>query len=524
MDVIVETNAGKLEGTEQDGLCVFKGIPYAAPPVGERRWLPPAPVGPWAGVRPAKTFGAVAPQNILEPDPQNELLVAVTNALGSGEREPQSEDCLYLNLWTPGTDDARRPVMFWIHGGGFSGGSGSSPQYEGSTLAKRGDVVVVTINYRLAPLGFLRLNEVTGGRIPSTGNEGLLDQTAALEWVRDNIAAFGGDPDNVTIFGESAGGMSVGALLGLPAAKGLFHRAIPQSGACSTAASTSRAVKFAERFLGVLGVKGSDVEALRSLTTERLLEAVIQASLPTGTPDDAEIGGMPMQPVVDGTVLPALPLDAVASGSADGIPVMVGSTLDEWKLLGAFNPELADLDDRSLLTQLRKAAPGLDADSVIAAYREIRARRGAPAGPRELFMAIETDRVFRMPAVQLSETLRERGQPAYNYLFTWTSPLMDGILGACHALEIGFLWGTYQDAFAALSGTGPTADAVARNVQDTWLAFAHTGNPSCESVGKWPAYGERRETMMLSDKSTAEKAPYDEERRVWDSVPKSVIG
>ncbi|MEE8353318.1 MAG: carboxylesterase family protein, partial [Dehalococcoidales bacterium] len=192
---VVKTTAGSISGEEWNGVHVFKGIPYAQPPVGERRWLPPQPVKAWEGVRPADAFGSISPQNTM-----------ANSIIAAREPEPQDEDCLYLNIWTPGLDDARRPVLFWIHGGGFSTGSGSTAPYGGSRLARRGDEVVVTINYRMGALGFLNLSEATGGKIPASGNEGLLDQTAALEWVRDNIAAFGGDPGNVTIFGESAGG------------------------------------------------------------------------------------------------------------------------------------------------------------------------------------------------------------------------------------------------------------------------------------------------------------------------------
>ena len=337
-------------------------------------------------------------------------------------------------------------------------------------MAARVDAVVVTINYRLGPLGFLNLNEVTGGKIPSTGNEGLLDQVAALEWVRKNISHFGGDPGNVTIFGESAGGMSVGALLGLPVAKGLCHKAILQSGACDTAAMLTRAVKFAERFLGVLDLKGSDVDALWSLTPGQLLSAFTKA-LP-GMPPDPKIGVMPMQPVVDGKVVPVFPLDAVASGSADGISVLVGSNLEEWKmnstvdqwrLPSASQPEIATLDETGLLNRLRGVALSLDAPSIIEAYRRIRTKRSVSISPAELFSAIQTDRAYRIPAVRLAETLRDRGQLAYNYLFTWKSPLMGGMFGAYHTLELGFLWGTYRGVFSALSGTGSAADVLAKN-------------------------------------------------------------
>ena len=240
---LIETKSGKIKGSYQDGLYIFKGIPYAAPPVGEFRWLPPQPVKPWKGVRQAQTFGPIAPQNgalSLAPEYQVE--------------EPQSEDCLYLNVWSPGADGSRRPVLVWIHGGAFNRGSGSSPMYPGTTLARRGNVVVVTLNYRLGALGFLHLKKLTGGRIPATGNEGLLDQIAALQWVRDNIAHFGGDPDNVTVFGESAGGMSIGCLLAMPQARGLFHKAILQSGS-STVKSLDEAIRLTRAVPGDTGVR-----------------------------------------------------------------------------------------------------------------------------------------------------------------------------------------------------------------------------------------------------------------------------
>src|ERR1700722_14599494 len=252
MSATVSIHQGKLEGDEQNGLFVFKGIPFAAPPVGARRWLPPEKPASWTGVRDARRFGAVAHQNKL-------MLSALSAMVIDGE---QSEDCLTLNLWTRALDGKRRPVMVWIHGGAFTIGSGSQSIYDGSVLARRGDVVLVTVNYRLGPLGFIRLADVTGGQIPASGNEGMLDQVAALEWVRDNIAEFGGDPGNVTIFGESAGGMSVGTLLAMPSARGLFHKAIPQSGAGHTGAPVPRANRHADRVLSKLGVRPAEADAI----------------------------------------------------------------------------------------------------------------------------------------------------------------------------------------------------------------------------------------------------------------------
>jgi para-nitrobenzyl esterase len=276
MGATVSIHQGKLEGDEQGGLSVFKGIPFAAPPVGARRWLAPEKPASWSGVRDARRFGAVNHQNKL-------MLSALSAFVIDGE---QSEDCLTLNVWTPALDGKRRPVMVWIHGGAFTIGSGSQALYDGSVLARRGDTVVVTINYRLGPLGFLRLADVTNGKIPATGSEGMLDQVAALEWVRDSIAEFGGDPGNVTIFGESAGGMSVGTLLAMPAARGLFHKAIPQSGASHTGATVARANHTAERVLSRLRTQAGDAAVIRALTPAQLLTGTL---LDDGVTPDPEL-------------------------------------------------------------------------------------------------------------------------------------------------------------------------------------------------------------------------------------------
>ena len=517
MSAIAETRYGKVEGVQREGLVVFKGVPYAAPPVAERRWLPPAPPDAWSGVRQAKWFGPVAPQNRPE---------GIDVLEGFSDDQPQGEDCLYLNVWTPGLDDARRPVMVWIHGGGFTIGSGSQAIYEGSTLARRGDVVVVTINYRLGPLGFLNLNEVTGGRIPATGCEGMLDQVAALEWVRDNIAAFGGNPGNVTIFGESAGGMSVGTLLGMPRAQGLFSKAIPQSGACHTALPLDRAVRVAERYIERLGIGAGDVDPLRAMAVPELLRA--SGSLGGDLSSfDSEIGGMPLQPVIDGHVLPRCPIDSVSGGSAAGVAVLVGSTLEEWKLFAGMGESPYTLDEPQLAGRLGRQLDAGDVERLLESYRKARSGRGAPVSPGELFVAIETDRVFRLPAIRLAERQLAHDSRVYNYLFTWTSPAAGGLLGACHALELPFVFGTHamNDGMKAFAGAGPTADALATAIQDCWLAFARTGDPSNDTVGKVDAYGaEHRATLVLGETCAAESAPYDAERAAWDGIADQRIG
>ncbi len=512
MSATVSIHQGKLEGDEQGGLFVFKGIPFAAPPVGGRRWLAPEKPAPWTGVRDARRFGAVAPQNKL-------MLTALSAMLVEGE---QSEDCLSLNVWTPSLDGQRRPVMVWIHGGAFTIGSSSQSLYDGSVLARRGDVVLVTVNYRLGPLGFIRLADVTDGKIPASGSEGMLDQIAALEWVRDNIAEFGGDPGNVTIFGESAGGMSVGTLLAMPAARGLFHKAIPQSGACHTGAPITRANRTAERVLSKLRVNPSNAAAIRALTPAQLLTGTL---LDDGRTPDPELG-MAYQPCSDGTHLPRTAIEMVAQGSAAGVAVMVGSTLEEWKLFSLMDPGLYKLDRAGLGARISRRLDAPAADALVDSYEKARAARGESVTPADLFTAIETDRIFRIPGVRLAQVQRRHDARVYSYLFTWPSPAMGGVLGSCHALELGFVFGTnHMPGMSAFAGTGPAAEKLATQMQDAWLAFARSGDPSNESTGEWKAYDEaRRPTMVFGASTKLADAPRDEERRAWDATPDRILG
>jgi para-nitrobenzyl esterase len=434
--------------------------------------------------------------------------------------EAQSEDCLYLNVWTPAADNKRRPVMVWIHGGAFTIGAGSQAIYDGSTLARRGDVVVVGINYRLGPLGFMRLADLTNGQIPSTGSEGTLDQIAALEWVRDNIEGFGGDPQNVTIFGESAGGMSVGALLAAPAARGLFHKAIPQSGACHTGSLRDRANRNAERVMAKLDASNPD--AMRALSAAQLLTGTL---MPDGKTPDPEFG-MAYQPVIDGAVIPRMPIEMVTEGASSDVAMMVGSTLDEWKLFAPMDQGLRKLDRTGLAARYSRRMPPEIADGLITSYEKVRATRGASTTAADLFNALETDRIFRIPAVRLAEVHAQRSSRIYNYIFTWPSPAAGGMLGSCHALELGFVFGTnHLPGMPQFAGTGPIVERLATEMQDAWLAFARTGDPSCERLGAWPQYdASRRATMILGEKSGVQDAPYDGERRAWEEVPAKLLG
>ncbi len=512
MSTTVSTRSGKLEGEQQGSLSVFKGIPFAAPPVGGLRWAPPRNPDSWNGVRDARRFGNVAPQNSMMNGALAAMVVEGT----------QSEDCLYLNVWTPRCDQARRPVMVWIHGGAFAIGSGSQPIYDGSVLASRGDLVVVSVNYRLGPLGFLRLHDLTGGKIHATGNEGILDQIAALEWVRDNIEQFGGNPENVTIFGESAGGMSVGTLLAAPAARGLFHKAIPQSGACHTGSTKERATEKAERIVARLKASGSNPDSIRALTPAELLRGAL---LDDGvTPDPAL--AMAYQPVIDETVSSKRPIEMVASGSAKGVAIMVGSMLEEWKLFAAMDPGLPKLDRAGLEKRFSRRLGDENTAGLIEAYTRARKDRGEDASAQELFSAIETDRIFRMPAIRLAEIHARAGARVFSYLCTWRSPAMRGALGSCHALELGFVFGTnHAPGMAPFAGSGPAAEKLATEMQNAWIAFARHGDPACKSIGAWAPYSEsQRTTMIFGEKTGAQNAPRDAERAAWEKLPDAVLG
>jgi para-nitrobenzyl esterase len=501
-----QSRSGRVEGVEEDGLQIFRGIPYARPPIDELRFAAPRREEPWSGTRRCHAFGPSAPQSPMAlPLPGMEV-------------GPMDEDCLSLNVYTPATDGGRRPVLVWIHGGGFVIGSGSQPIYHGAPLAKRGDVVVVTINYRLGPLGFLYLADLCPGLDGAVGNAGIRDQIAALEWVRENIAAFGGDPENVTIFGESAGGMSVGTLLGMPAARGLFRRAIAQSGAANNVHTRETATEVARHFLEELCIEPADAASkLRVIPADKLLDTQRQTVLKLGT----RVGLLAFQPLVDGESLPEPPLAAVRAGRAAGVDLLVGTTRDEWKLFGFLDPGLAKLDESALV---RRLAPQVGDEAaaarVLAAYRG--PREAGAAKPVELFFAIETDRVFRIPAIRLAEAQRRHHEAVYMYLFTWESPMMGGALGSCHAIELPFVFGQIgAEGSELFVGGGPEAERLAGQTMDAWLAFARSGDPSHAALpgGRWPAYEpEHRETMRLGRETICETAPAERERAVWDEL------
>lgn len=491
IESVVATTAGKVRGKSRRDVHVFRGIPFAAPPVGERRFRPPAPVTPWDDVRDATHGSRWAPQL---PSPLETMLGAPPPRWDEGA-------CLTLNVTTPGIDDARRPVMFWIHGGAFVNGAGSLSIYDGTSFATHGDVVVVTINYRLGAFGFLHLDEIFGDEFPGSGNLGILDQVAALEWVRDNIEAFGGDPHAVTIFGESAGGMSVGTLLGLPAAEGLYARAIVQSGSSSYVNRPDHATRTARDLLERIGV--TTPEELRAAPAQALLDE--QGRILTG---DARME-MPFMPVVDGAVLPDLPLRTIASGATGAVPTMIGTTLDEMTMFLSLDLQVGEIDSEALHRQMTKIFGDRSAEAV-AIYTANR----PDASSGDIVTAISTDRAFRIPSIRLAETQVEQGRPTYMYLFTWATPVMEGRLKSCHALELPFMWDALETpGLSQLTGDGPERQALADAMHAAWIAFARTGDPG------WPRYDlDRRATQRFDTTLEVLDDPMADERRLWTGI------
>ena len=483
---IASTTAGKVRGLTRDGIHVFRSIPFAAPPVGSLRFRAPVPPEPWSDVGDATKFGPVVPQN---PSPLETMMGADAPVIDEA-------DSLTLTVFTPGLDDARRPVMFWIHGGAFVIGSGSSPIYDGTRFAEHGDVVVVSINYRLGAFGFLHLDEIFGDEFAGSGNAGILDQVLALEWVRDNIAAFGGDPDQVTIFGESAGGMSVGTLLGMPAAQGLFTQAIVQSGGSSFCATSDAATAIAREVLAVAEIE--TVADLESVSMETLLAAQSKVAS-TGVSTD-----LPFMPVVDGTAIPELPLRAVRNGLGR-VPTLIGTTQDEMTLFTVLDLGVGEINPDAVIAALTKSF-GERAEEVQAIYAGIYPE----STPMDLLVATATDRVFRVPAIRLAEAAVD-ARPTFMYLFTWESPVFDGKLKSCHALELPFMWDALdRPGLSMLTGNGPGRQPLADAMHAAWIRFARTGDPG------WPGYEiDRRATQRFDTTLEVLDDPMRIQRELW---------
>lgn len=497
--VDVATPRGDVRGLLHEGIARFEGIPFAKAPTGELRFRPPVAIDEYEGILDATEFRAISPQN-----------PSMMDALFGGEAEHWDEDCLHLNVWTPTlTPSEPLPVMVWIHGGGFEMGSGSSPLYHGESFARSG-VVYVSINYRLGSLGFLELGHLDPA-LSGSGNVGLLDQVEALRWVAENIPAFGGNPDNVTIFGESAGAMSVSTLLTMPSARGLFHKAITQSGALTSVKDPAHAAVTTDEFMGLAAL--STIEELQSVPVTALLAAHAKISAariadPDGVikRDGSPLAFLPFRPVSDGREVPNDPFAEVVAGRAAKVPLLVGTNLEEWKLFALMTQPSVDRDALSARVRLL----GADPDAVIAAYESD--HPGATIA--ELETAMFTDAVFRVPASRLADAYVSHA-PVWQYRFDWRSPAMGGMLGAAHALEIPFVFDMVTDHRLHVM-VGPEApETLAHSMHEAWVAFARDGSPRFRSLD-WPAVraGERP-VLCMGEDSSVQDDPLAASRECW---------
>jgi len=506
---VVKTTSGDVQGLQHDGVQVLKGIRYGAPPVGALRFMPPAKPKPWKGVADATEFGAPAMQMAppISTSPATDFGRQLATIYPTpAEIKIQNEDCLFLNVWTPALGSGtRRPVMVWLHGGGFAYGSGAWPIYDGANLAKKGDVVVVTVNHRLNVFGYLDLGQLGNDAYAKSGNAGMLDLVAALEWVRDNIEAFGGDPGNVTIMGESGGGAKVSTLLAMPAAKGLFHRAVIQSGPGLKGAPKDAATRAAKGVLDELQVNAADTKALQGIPAEDILAAAFAAAAKAG---GGPMGGMMrLSPVVDGVVLPSDPFTPVAPAISAGVPILIGSNKDEMTLFTAGEPWFGRLTDAQLVERA-KAIAGSKAEPLIAAFRKLH----PDYSPTYLLVQVLTAQAMFGGSITLAERkAAQKAAPVYMYYLVWETPVANGLFKSPHTLDIPFMFDNVDKA-RVLVGPGLQPEALARQMSDAWLAFARTGNPN------WPPYTPgRRATMLFDVESRVVDDPNAEVRKILQS-------
>lgn len=491
------TRSGQVAGYVSSDILTFKGIPYGDTTAGEHRFMPPRPAPAWEGVRSCRHYGPVAPQDKGTGRFNDEEAF-----IFQWNDSVESEDCLRLNIWTPGTDrEAGRAVMVWLHGGGYAAGSSQDlPAFDGENLARQGDVVVVSLNHRLNLLGFLDLS-AHGDRYAASGNVGMLDIVAALEWIRDNIAAFGGDPDRVMIFGQSGGGAKVSTLLGMPAARGLFHRAGVMSGSFSMLNTRASARRLTDLFLAELGLDGSTIDRLHSLPYLTLRQAAAAVTARENPPFPGYVdvralaGRLDFAPVVDGEILPEAPFRPHAPGLSRDVPMIIGSTLNEF-VSGINQPDAQGMDE----AELQRRADGFVAGKgagIVAAFRD----RTPEASHFDLWSRIATSPVRQSAIDQAAAKAAAGGAPAYLYWFTWQTPVLDGRPASFHCLDIPFVFANTARC-ASMTGGGPSAERLGDQISSALIAFAKTGSPQHADLPTWPPFDTATMPSMIFDTRT----------------------
>ena len=484
---IVESSNGRVRGRTENGLQVFRGIPYGGNTGGKNRFMPPTPAAKWANVREAADWGHIAPKPVSAVTPNSYGAMVEWNEYRGGI----SEDCLTLNVWTPAADNRKRAVVVILHGGGFTSGSGNLVAVEGHHLARSGDVVVVTVNHRLGSLGYTDLSAFGGADFAASGVVGMLDLVQSLQWVRDNIERFGGDASRVLITGQSGGGGKVSTLLTMPAARGLFHRAVLQSGSTIRLTAKDAAQRNAEDFLKRLSLTRGDLARLQALPYEQLVAA-------------QQGGG----PVVDGTIVPRNPFDPDAPAISANVPLMIGSCLED----SGYQSSEFDINEASVQAWIETQSPGKGA-AVLAAYRKLYPNKK----PYFIRGMIATDRNLRRNTVMQAERKAAQGTaPAYMYRFDWGTPAQGGKFGACHGVDLSI---SFANPDTKVGMNTPEAQQLARQLGGATIAFAKTGNPNHPGIPNWAPYNaQSRATMLFDVKTRLENDPNRELRLMWNEI------
>lgn len=493
--LVVTTAYGKLRGTTDGNVYVWKGIPYAKAPVGTLRFRSPQPPEKWEGVKDATLFGASSPQ--VESD--------------FSRNSVQDENCLFLNIWSPAADDKKRPVMFWIHGGGFVVGSGSSELYNGAKLAEAGDVVVVTINYRLGVLGFLYFDKKERADSNFENNLGIRDQIAALKWVKQNIAAFGGNPEQITIFGESAGGTSVETLLACPSARGLFKGAIAQSGPAAILWQPATAKSITEKFLNILNIHSDSINKLKSLSVDTLIDAEqkLLKYMVKETPNKV------FSPTIDGELLTTDIFHCLSPAQSGNVALLIGTNKDEATMFARKKIGMVPSNSKKLEKEFFHILKPEEKERITAAYKNYPRKRGV--------LDLLTDAVFRIPAIRLAEC-QSQHSPVYMYRFEWSSFLLNLTgLRSFHGLEIPFVFGTaeggrYQRMLKYIASK-QIRNKLTAEIQTAWINFARYGNPNGSNSQNWKAFDSNEYATMIFDrKSQLINDPDATQRKAWEGV------